>query len=157
MQGKFILLDIDGVMVPAASWKRVDLNADGFYKFTPRAEQSLDLLLQKTKATIILTSTHRNRYDKAEWKNIFNRRLNNVNDVEILDDYSQIKVNKLKRYDEILQWGSVYGLDKDYVIIDDDKSLHDLPDRIRDHWVRTDPLIGLTEEKADAALNILNA
>jgi len=32
----FLLLDIDGVMVPANSWRRPEILADGFVEFNPK-------------------------------------------------------------------------------------------------------------------------
>ena len=36
--------------------------------------------------------------------------------------------NNLSREDEIVNWVNVNNLNEDFVIIDDDKSLNDLPD-----------------------------
>ena len=156
MKEKFILLDIDGVMVSAASWKRIPILADGFYEFHAPAQEQLDDLLRESGATIIITSTHRTRYDRLQWRDVFSKRLTNVKGIYTIDDlnYSFQSGNRL---DEVLQWATQYGTDTPYVIIDDDTALHALPDPVKAHWVKTDPLIGLNKTTAAKALEILNA
>ena len=43
-----ILLDIDGVMVPASNWKTPEFLNDGFPNFSPRAINSLNKIILKT-------------------------------------------------------------------------------------------------------------
>jgi hypothetical protein len=153
---KYILLDIDGVMVPANGWKTPESDEDGFYKFKVEAEKELGNLLLLTGATIVLTSTHRYRFDKQKWKRILNKRLKHVSEFGILDDYAGPIENNSSRYDEIRQWGEGAGLHKQYVILDDDKALHNLPLHIKKHWVPIASGVGFTAEAAKQAVDILN-
>ncbi|TDQ11481.1 HAD domain-containing protein [Pedobacter metabolipauper] len=47
------------------------------------------------------------------------------------------------------------GFDKDFVIIDDEKSLNTLPKDNKDRFVLTSGSVGLTVELADVAISIL--
>ena len=57
-----ILLDIDGVMVPAKSWDSLQLLDDGFYGFDSKAVNALNSVLLQTKADILLTTSHKSKY-----------------------------------------------------------------------------------------------
>lgn len=151
---KYILLDIDGVMVSAAGWKPVEFDSDGFYKFNFLAQKKLDWLLQETGARIILITSHRNKYSTWEWHNVFRRRFEFLNSVQSIDDLNTNKTSN--RLDDVLGWVNVYGHNSRYVIIDDDSSLESLPANIKNHWVKTYPTIGLNEDTAKKALTILN-
>jgi hypothetical protein len=152
---KFILLDMDGVMVPAASWKPIEILPDGFYQFSPAAALYLDALLKETGATIVLTTTHRTRFDKAAWNSILGSRLQYVQDIQTIDDFN-LQFTSGKRLSEVSQWAQTYGQDKQYVIIDDDSSLHDLPPEIKSHWVKTESMIGFNKETLEQALHIFS-
>ena len=78
--------------------------------------------------------------------------MNNREFVEKLDD----NLGNLSRKDEILNWlGKSCG--DSFVIIDDDKSLNALPDSVKDKLVLTSPLVGLTEDNAISAIDILES
>lgn len=155
MTQKFILLDMDGVMVPATSWKPIEILPDGFYKFSTVATLHLDALLKETSATIVLTTTHRTRFDKAAWNSILGSRLQYIQDIQTIDDFNLQFISGNRR-DEVLQWAQVYGKDKQYIIIDDDSSLQDLPPAVKSHWVKTQPMIGFNQEALEQALKIFS-
>ena len=155
MPEKYILLDIDGVMVPANGWKVPESDEDGFYKFKTEAEKELDNLLLQSSATIVLTSTHRYRFDKQKWIQILTKRLKHLGKFGILDDYTGAIENNSSRYDEICQWGKGAGLHQQYVILDDDKLLHNLPPFIKRHWVPILSGVGFTKETALQASAII--
>ena len=146
-----LLLDIDGVMVQAASWKKVEIHPDGFYQFLPNAISNLKEIISETGASIVLTTSHKSTYSLDKWEEIFSNR-GIIAEIDKLED----NVNLLSRKDEILNWLSKNGESDDFVIIDDDKSLHDLPGNLKDKVVFTQPLIGLNKESALNAIDILN-
>ncbi|WP_341903667.1 HAD domain-containing protein [Fluviicola taffensis] len=146
-----LLLDIDGVMVQAASWKKVEIHPDGFYQFLPNAINSLKDIISETGASIVLTTSHKSTYSLEKWEEIFiNRGITAT--IDKLDD----NINFLSRKGEILNWLSKNRHVNDFVIIDDDKSLHDLPSNLKEKVVFTQPLIGLNKEGALNAIEILN-
>lgn len=60
-----------------------------------------------------------------------------------------------KRINEVSNWFNL-NLDSKFVILDDDKSLNDLPHIIKSNLVLCDSGVGLTEEKVELAIKILN-
>ena len=147
-----ILLDIDGVMVPATNWKRPDFEDDGFPRFSRKAINGLQKIISETDAEIVLTTSHKSSYKIGEWRTIFsNRGLNNV---------SIHKLNKnrnhLSRKDEVMRWVTKTQKNN-FVIIDDDKSLNGLPVQFRSRLVQTSATVGLNIELANNAIRILKS
>src|SRR5687767_10967161 len=69
-----ILLDIDGVLVTTPSWRSAEQLPDGFLKFNEKATKNLARIISETKASIVLTSTHRINYSIEEWKELLGSR-----------------------------------------------------------------------------------
>ena len=145
-----ILLDIDGVMVPANSWKRPEFLRDGFPVFSQKATNALRRIVAETDADILLTSTHKANYSIAQWKEMFELRGIKVNNIDCLPE----NLSNANRKDEILNWYNSNSTKDNFVIIDDDKSLNGLPGFLKEKLVQTSPMIGLTDELADEALRI---
>lgn len=135
-------LDIDGVMVPAKSWKSPELLNDGFPSFSNRAVYALGKLLSKRNVSIVLTTSHKSNYTVEEWKNIFRKRGLIVNKITTLPENK----NNYNRKEELLHWFRSNEIKEDFFIIDDDKSLNDLPNDLKNRLIQTTSSIGLTEE-----------
>lgn len=147
-----ILLDIDGVMVPANSWKKPEFHEDGFSIFSPKSVQALQKIIAATNAQILLTTSHKDKYSLPEWRDMFQSRGILVNEI------SRLSPNELNsnRKDEVLNWYHTSHKSREhFVIIDDDKLLNDLPPNIKENLVLTSSSIGLTDELADHAIAIL--
>jgi ATP-dependent helicase/DNAse subunit B len=141
-----IFLDIDGVMVPAKSWQRPEILEDGFVAFSSKAVQVLkEVLSQNTNATIMLTTSHKSRFTHSEWKEIFQRRGLIVNQLNSLVENTEL----LSRKEELLNWFNTNEIQEDFIIIDDDKSLNDLPKFFKDRLILTSSLIGLNASHRD--------
>jgi hypothetical protein len=137
-----IFLDIDGVMAPAKSWQRPDILADGFVDFSSKAVRVLqNVLVQNADTTIILTTSHKSRFSLSQWKIIFERRGLKVNKIQSLNDNTDFQSRKV----EILNWFDSNDIHEDFIIIDDDKSLNDLPTFYKDRLILTSSLVGLNE------------
>ena len=124
-------------MVPAASWKVPEFMEDGFPKFSPKSVSRLQSLIS-VNTTIILTTSHRSKITIVEWVNIFKSRGIKVGKLKSLEIN-----NGLNRKDEILKWFNDNNFNDTFIIIDDDKSLNDLPTHLKDHLILTNPLVGL--------------
>ena len=145
---KKILLDLDGVMIKLKSWKPLEILSDGFPNFERVSVDSLNKILTETQSSIILTSSHKNSH--SNWNDIFKLRGIDAN-IEILKSESS------NRKVEIMDWYYFNNESVDnFVIIDDDKSLNDLPKELKFHLVSTSSMIGLNLEDADLAIKILN-
>lgn len=136
-----ILLDIDGVMVPANSWRKPDFLNDGFPAFSIGATKALRKLISETSADILLTTSHKSKYSLQEWKKIFEIRGIQVNSIETLNENTL----NMNRREEIMNWVNVQEPLPDYIIIDDDKSLNALPNFVKSNLLQTSGSIGLTE------------
>ena len=147
-----ILLDIDGVMVPANSWKKPEFLQDGFPVFNARSVKALQRILSATGASILLTTSHKTKYKASEWRELLKSRDINPQKIESLTTNSL----DTSRKDEILEWYvTKHTPDEDFVIIDDDKMLNGLPEAIKKNLVLTSPSVGLTDDLADEAISIL--
>jgi hypothetical protein len=144
-------LDIDGVMVPAKSWKSPEFLNDGFPAFSSKAISALQSLISE-EVTIILTTSHKANYSIEQWKDIFKNRGINIEKIKALPE----NFNNHNRKDEIMNWFNINDVTEDYVIIDDDRSLNELPDFLKENLVQTSPHIGLTEEHSKIIKSILN-
>lgn len=137
-------LDIDGVMVPIKSWESPIILKDGFPAFSPTATEVLKSVL-KNKDRIIITSSHKDRFNEGEWKQLFAQR------GIILNELSRLPSTPvpLSRYHEIMQWFSYNTIDDAWAILDDDSSLNNLPNTLKEHLILTKPMLGLCSEHKD--------
>jgi 3-oxoacyl-ACP reductase-like protein len=145
-----IFLDIDGVMVPAKGWKSPELLNDGFPDFSSKATNALQRLIVHDTA-VMLTTSHKSNFSIEEWKEIFKKRGVKIESLECLPD----NINNLSRKEEILNWFSNNQIGKNFIIIDDDKSLNDLPLFLKENLIQTSPYIGLTEAHVETANKII--
>lgn len=147
-----ILLDIDGVLVSAASWRKPEFMDDGFPVFNEASVKALQRILAETGASILLTTSHKLKYELTEWKIMLNARGIYPKEIQRLYTDSLTK----KRLDEILEWYQKRQFpNRAFVIIDDDKMLNNLPENIKRNLILTSSSVGLTDELADKAINIL--
>jgi hypothetical protein len=147
-----ILLDIDGVMVPANSWKKPEFHDDGFPMFDSRSVRALQKIISETGASLLLTTSHKSKYNIAQWRNIFKSRGIKAKHIHRLSSNSLHSSRK----DEILDWYTAKHIpNEEFVIIDDDKLLNGLPTNIKNNLVLTSSSVGLTDELAENAISIL--
>ena len=146
-----LLLDIDGVMVPAKGWKSPEFLDDGFPAFSIKAVSTLQNLISE-EVTVVLTTSHKSNFSIEEWKNIFKNRGIKIRNLKSLPE----NIDNLSRKDEIINWFNVNNVNEDFVIIDDDKSLNELPAYLKENLIQTSPYIGLTEEHSEAIKSILD-
>jgi|694.fasta_scaffold138141_1 hypothetical protein len=150
-----LLLDIDGVMVPAKSWEKPEILDDQFMNFSHQASIALQMIISKTNSNILLTTSHKDQFDLNEWINIFNRRNISVKNIDKLPR----NIHLLNRKDEILNWyNSNPGIQvrKDFIILDDDKSLNALPIFLKERLVLTNSMVGLTVSIANEVIKMMN-
>ncbi|MGQ3013490.1 MAG: HAD domain-containing protein [Flavobacteriales bacterium] len=147
-----IFLDIDGVMVPAMSWRRPEFLSDGFPAFSKKASDALRNILQATGAEVVFTTSHKSLYSLPEWQSIFSLRGIELNKVSRLPEND----TNQSRKEELLQWFSQHPLAGNFVIIDDDKSLNTLPPELKKHVVLTGSSVGLVEESEAEILTLLH-
>jgi len=147
-----ILLDIDGVLVPANSWKKPEFLEDGFPVFNSRSVKALQKIISETDASLLLTTSHKSKYNIIQWHNIFSSRGIHAKHIDRLSSDSL----QTSRKEEILNWYiDKHTPNEEFVIIDDDKLLNGLPVNLKNNLVLTSPSVGLTDELAENAISIL--
>lgn len=144
-----LLLDIDGVMLHANPWKRPEILEDGFMAFNLEATKALNKIIESTDCEIFLTTSHKEKFSIKEWKAIFSLRGIILKKIAIVKSF-----NCLNRKEEIIQWYE-NNTDKNFIIIDDDKSLNGLPNQLKNKLIQTNPSIGLTIDLANVAISKL--
>lgn len=145
-----IYLDIDGVMIPASSWRKLEILEDGFPEFSARATDALNKIITATNADIVLTTSHKHSFTIEGWVEIFETRGVIVNNVSRLPQ----NINNLSRKQELLEWFTSENSLEKFIIIDDDKSLNGLPENLKNRLIQTSGSVGLTDYLADEALVI---
>lgn len=133
-----MFLDIDGVMVHANPHKLVEMEEDGFYKFKPIA---ISIINSIKNAEIILSTSHRFRFSIEQWIEMFRNRGLQFDSLSIIDIKPSFKAS---RKDEIEEWinKNQYNY-KEIIIIDDDRSLNDLSESLKNRLVLTNSYMGL--------------
>ncbi|MNE40501.1 hypothetical protein D3C80_1345280 [compost metagenome] len=98
----------------------------------------------------MLTTSHKFSFSLVQWEKIFQKR-------GIYTSIGRLNYNVffLNRKEEILSWLNENPKVKDFVIIDDDKSLNGLPTSLKSKLILTSPMVGLTDELATDAIAIL--
>ena len=147
-----IYLDIDGVMVPASSWRKLEILGDGFAEFSQRATDALNKIILATNADIVLTTSHKHSFTLEGWIDIFKNRGIIVNNVSRLPP----NMTNLTRKQELLEWFTDENSSEKFIIIDDDKSLNGLPEILKNKLIQTSGSVGLTDYLADEALKIIS-
>lgn len=148
-----ILLDIDGVLVTEPAWKKVETGLDGFMLFNKRSAENLAFILAATNAAVVLTTTHRISFSVERWLEIFSLRGIEINNISKLNT-KQSLAEMQDRGTEIKDWVDNNGYEN-YVIIDDDPSINNLPNAIKQRWISIKPYVGIDEEAKQKALDIL--
>ncbi len=146
-----IFLDIDGVMVATKIWQLPELLDDGFLAFSSNATKVIQKIISED-TTIILTTSHKAKYTIEEWKNIFHKRGIFINNLKSLDE----NTTHLSRKDEILNWFDKNDSNENFIIIDDDKSLNDLPIFLKNRLISTNTMIGLTNNHLNEIKTLIN-
>jgi hypothetical protein len=150
-------LDIDGVMVHANPHMPVEQATDGFYVFSSAAVETFNTIFIAKEDQVILSTSHRFRYSVVEWKKIFLDRDIRIDSLQLLYNAEQHLIHHYTRKDEILgHIGRQCMRAEEIIIIDDDKSLNDLPRELKSRLVSTSSYIGLTEKNLPALKTILN-
>lgn len=133
-----ILLDLDGVLIKSATWRKDEIHEDGYSDFHPTCVKSLNKILEETGYDIILSSSRRVDVRISKMNEYFETR--GVN--KPIEDYVPIYREANSRREEIEMFLLEYK-PENYLIIDDDKSLSDASEEIKSNWIKTDSMIGL--------------
>lgn len=161
---KVIFLDIDGVLnseITCQYWYNLTKGngCGGFFdeedpatkenvKWGEDLVENLKYIVEKTNAEIVISSTWRNFFSLDKFKEMF--ATYNWSNAPIIDK-TPGSISRV-RGKEVLAWLNKNKVDK-YVILDDDS---DFLSTQQEYLVNTSFAKGLTKEKADEAIKILN-
>ncbi|MBR3799530.1 MAG: hypothetical protein IKK36_11550 [Bacteroidales bacterium] len=168
-----IFLDFDGVLNTEKYYcelKSKGLPSDDKYGqlFDPEAVANLRKIIDATDARIVVSSSWRymglNVLQRMWYDRDLPGRIVDITPLHLLDDklcdtdltqvdmLSLCRGNEIKWYfDEVLDANSN---SRRFVIFDDLKEV--LPE-LQDHFIRIDPIVGITEEDVERAVEIMNA
>ena len=161
-----IFLDIDGVLNTKWWYTQMDRNTprDKYgYVFDPNAVANLAKIINETGADIVVSSTWKfmglpQMLDMWEERGlpgkITDTTPNTVSDEVLLDaNLEHMELTPIRGM-EVQEWLNTKGKKvSHYVILDDMDNM--LPEQ-QNHFVQTNPEVGITEEDAKKAIAILN-
>lgn len=139
---KIIFLDIDGVL------NYYGMPDNRLYLIDRRAVETLNLLIEKTGAKIVISSTWRLLNSLAMIKSLL---IEKGFKGEIVGKTPSINTNGRIRGDEIQAWLEEHPDVKEYVILDDDSDMGPLKGRL----VKVDGKFGLLTDDVTKAIEIL--
>ncbi len=154
MNRPVIFLDFDGVLNTEQYQARLAVegkpNKDAWGPlFDPRAVENLRRILDATDAAIVISSSWRWVHHLSSLRMMWEvRELPG----DIIDTIP-CGATYISRGEEIECWLDKHGR-PDYVIIDD---IDDFYQAQHDHYIETNPIVGITEANAQKVIEILNS
>ncbi|WP_421948873.1 HAD domain-containing protein [Phaeodactylibacter xiamenensis] len=150
---KIIFLDLDGVLInPFPAWKPDEEDRDGYARFNPDCTAHLRTLLEAYPALkIVISSSRRVGKSLEELEAIFAfRGIKN----KVIGKIPEPGEQYLSRAEEIVQYVGQQGL-RHFLILDDDRSLLQLPTAYAPYLVLTEYRAGFDEACLEKAIGIV--
>lgn len=132
-----ILLDLDGVLIIHAPWRRMEFHEDGFNDFDRVCVDNLNCILNETGYDIVLSSARRTVVDIDQMNIYFRARGINKEIIAYVPNYNEDESKPWKNRRQEIELFLEEHKPKNYLIIDDDKSLSDAKKEIKDNWIQT--------------------
>ena len=142
-----LILDLDGVLITTPLWKADQIEEDGYSSFNENCVQNLNQLLLETDFEIWLSSTRRTQTTLTEFNRIFKFRNIAQPIFQYLPEYENCKSRKEEVERFLLETNPSH-----FLIIDDDKSLNELSNDLKEYLILTELMMGFNEEKLTEAL-----
>jgi len=136
-----ILLDLDGVLITTVPWESDKMHEDGYSDFNPVCVTNLNRILKDTGYDIVLSSMRRTKVDIDKMNEYFKDRGVDKEIIAYVPDYS-LEGLRFNRRSEIEKFLDEHE-PKNYLIIDDDKSLSGASEEIKDNWIQTYLMTGI--------------
>lgn len=137
-----ILLDLDGVLITDGNWKANDIHEDGYSDFNAECVIKFNELVDEFGYSIVLSSDRRRGVSIEKMNERFKSRGVKEPIIAYVPDYNEgTKGVWLNRRQEIELFLEEFK-PKNYLILDDDKSLSGASEEIKANWVQTYMLIG---------------
>lgn len=147
-----IILDLDGVLITTPNWKPDEIDTDGYSKFNENCITHLNKLLDSWTCEIFLSSSRRTSKSIHDFNQIFeHRKITNP-----IKEFIPIYKNCKNRKEELLQFIKDRNI-SNFLILDDDKSLNDLPSNHKNRLVLTELHKGFNNDKLIEAMKKLGS
>lgn len=147
---RFVLLDLDGVLITTPSWKADPLHEDGYSDFNLQAVANLNELLSRAHAELWLSSSRRIAKSLTGFNEVFaNRGIQSR-----IQGFLPVNLSESSRKVEIESFLHNQP-SSNVLILDDDKSLHALPPKLKNFWIQTDQMFGFDRPKLFEAIQKL--
>ena len=137
-----ILLDLDGVLITTVPWESDKMHEDGYSDFNSICVTNLNRILKDTGYNIVMSSTRRRHTDIDKMNEYFKARGVDKEIVLYVPDYNVKGERFLTRREEIERFLEEHQ-PKNYLILDDDKSLSGASEEIQSNWIQTYLMTGL--------------
>ena len=136
-----LILDLDGVLITNSLWQPDEIDSDGYSKFDENCVTNLNLLLNEYNFEIWLSSARRTAKTLEEFNLIFKAR----NILEPIRGFLPVYPECSTRKDEIETFIKESNT-SNFLIIDDDKSLHKIDLKYKNNLVLTELYKGFDKE-----------
>jgi len=148
MQKIALILDLDGVLITTPIWKADEIDFDNYSKFNPNCVDNLNQLLEFTDFEIYLSSERRKTKTLEEFNQIFKNR----GIIQEIKDFVPVYPNSKNRREEIKTVLSENQIEN-FLIVDDDKSLLDTEEFIKERLILTSSMLGFNDERLSEVKN----
>lgn len=151
---KVIFLDVDGVMISEESFLLTMALGGRVVIFSRKAMKALKLLVKRTGAVVVLTSSWRPMPAYGPTRS-YQQLCSSLqrNETPLYGLTPWLEDQDHDRSDEILAWLAEHPAER-FVIIDDNNRFRNHPE-LKERWVQIDPLHGLTRADAERAAALL--
>ncbi len=145
-----IILDLDGVLITTPTWKADQMDVDGYSGFNKKCVENFNKLTEDLECELWLASTRRMNKTLQEFREIFINR-NIKTDIKGFLPKGDYKISRLIEIEAFLSHEPI----NNFLILDDDSSLHNLEEKYKKYWVQTSLLVGFNSEKLKEAQEII--
>ncbi len=146
-----IILDLDGVLITTPIWKADEMDVDGYSAFNKKCVENFNVLTQNLDCELWLSSTRRMNKTLQEFRKIFSNR-NLKKEITGFLSTTDYQTPRIKEIESFLKDETI----DNFLILDDDSSLHNLEEKYKKFWVQTNLLVGFNSEKLKEAKQIID-
>ncbi|WP_338815603.1 HAD domain-containing protein (plasmid) [Bernardetia sp. Wsw4-3y2] len=145
-----IILDLDGVLITTPTWKADEMDFDGYSVFNKKCVENFNKLTEDLECELWLSSTRRMNKTLQEFREIFINR-NIKTEIKGFLPNGDYQISRRKEIEAFLSHEPI----NNFLILDDDSSLHNLDEKYKKYWVQTSLLVGFNSEKLKQAQEII--
>lgn len=146
-----IILDLDGVLITTPIWKADEMDFDSYSAFNKKCVENFNQLTENLVCELWLSSTRRMNKTLQEFREIFINR-NITKEITGFLPKGDYQISRLTEIEAFLSHERI----NNFLILDDDSSLHNLKQEDKKYWVQTSLLVGFNSEKLEKSKYIID-